>query len=60
MSDIMRQLVTQARQVRDKKVDGNWTIGNMQVELEGIAVAIKKLQSREMKFAGKMKLTILQ
>ena len=52
MPQIMRKLVTQARQVQNKHVDGNWTVSNIQVELEGIALAIKQLQAREMKFAG--------
>jgi hypothetical protein len=52
MPKIMKQLVVQAKQVRDKRVDGNWTVGNIQVELEGIALAIRQLQAREMKFAG--------
>lgn len=48
----MKNLVSQARQVQDKRLDGNWTVGNIQVELEGIALAIRQLQAREMKFAG--------
>ncbi|XP_046446870.1 uncharacterized protein LOC124210399 [Daphnia pulex] len=55
MPKIMKQLVVQAKQVRDKRVDGNWTVGNIQVELEGIALAIRQLQAREMKFADSAK-----
>ncbi|KAK4027850.1 hypothetical protein OUZ56_016991 [Daphnia magna] len=51
----MKQLVPQARKVQDKPVDGNWTVGNIQVELEGIALAIRQLQAREMKFADSAK-----
>jgi hypothetical protein len=53
MPKIMKQLVDQARQVQDKRVDGTWAVGSIQVELEGIALAIRQLQAREMKFAGK-------
>ena len=56
---IMKNLVDQARQVQDKRVDGNWTVANIQIELEGIALAIKQLQAREMKFAGKNQLVLL-
>ena len=56
---IMKNLVDQARQVQEKRVDGNWTVANIQIELEGIALAIKQLQAREMKFAGKNQLVLL-
>ena len=56
---IMKNLVDQARQVQDKRVDGNWTVANIQIELEGIALAIKQLQAREMKFASKNQLVLL-
>ena len=56
---IMKNLVDQARQVQDKRVDGNWTVANIQIELEGIALKIKQLQAREMKFAGKNQLVLL-
>ena len=55
----MKNLVDQARQVQDKRVDGNWTVANIQIELEGIALAIKQLQAREMKFASKNQLVLL-
>ena len=55
----MKNLVDQARQVQEKRVDGNWTVANIQIELEGIALAIKQLQAREMKFAGKNQLVLL-
>ena len=56
---IMKNLVDQARQEQDKRVDGNWTVANIQIALEGIALAIKQLQAREMKFAGKNQLVLL-
>ena len=59
MPEIMKNLVDQARQVQEKRVDGNWTVANIQIELEGIALAIKQLQAREMKFAGKNQLVLL-
>ena len=59
MPEIMKNLVDQARQVQEKRVDGNWTVANIQIELEGIALAIKQLQAREMKFASKNQLVLL-
>jgi hypothetical protein len=46
MPKIMKQLVGQAKQERDKRVDGNCTVGNIQVELEGIALAIRHVRLR--------------